>query len=57
MLFSLPAAWTDVVGEDPFVVVASGRCPFGIDGLLGLAALLDRWCSEPVSCDVERIMP
>jgi hypothetical protein len=57
VLFSLPAAWTDVVGEDPFVVVAAGRCPFGIDGLLGLAALLDRWCSQPVSRDVTRITP
>jgi Family of unknown function (DUF5372) len=40
-LFSLPAAWTDVVGEDPFVVAAAGRCPFSIEGLLGLAALVD----------------
>ena len=25
-LFSLPAAWTDAVAADPFVVVAAGRC-------------------------------
>ena len=41
VLFSLPAGWTDVIGEDPFVVVAAGRCAFTIDDLLGLAALVD----------------
>jgi len=25
---SLPVGWTDVVAEDPFVVVAAGRSPF-----------------------------
>jgi hypothetical protein len=33
-LFSLPAGWTDVVPADPFVVIADGRCPFTVDGLL-----------------------
>ena len=46
-LFSLPASWTDVVGEDPFVVVAAGRCPFTSDGLLALAALVDSFWSQP----------
>jgi hypothetical protein len=41
-LFSLPAAWTDAVSEDPFVVVAAGRAPFGTAGLLALADLVDR---------------
>ena len=41
-LFSLPAAWTDVVAADPFVVIAAGRCPFTTDGLLALADLIDR---------------
>ena len=41
-LFSLPAGWTDVVPADPFVVVAAGRCPFTADGLLAVAALVDR---------------
>jgi hypothetical protein len=27
-LVSLPAGWTDVVAEDPFVVIAAGRAPF-----------------------------
>jgi hypothetical protein len=38
-LFSLPAAWTDVVAADPFVVVAAGRAPFTTAGLLALADL------------------
>jgi hypothetical protein len=57
-LFSLPAAWTDVVGEDPFVVVAGGRCPFSVDGLLGLATLIDRLRAQPNrDHDVKEITP
>jgi len=41
-LFSLPAGWTDVAPADPFVVVAEGRCPFTMAGLLALADLADR---------------
>ena len=41
-LFSLPAAWTDVVAADPFVVIAAGRCPFTTAGLLALADLIGR---------------
>jgi len=41
-LFSLPAGWTDVAAADPFVVVAAGRCPFTVAGLLALADLADR---------------
>jgi len=40
LLLSLPVEWTDVVGEDPFVVVAAGRSPFHTVGLLGLAELV-----------------
>lgn len=39
-LKSLPAAWTDVVEPDPFVVVAAGRSPFRVQDLLALAGLL-----------------
>jgi hypothetical protein len=39
-LKSLPAAWTDVVEPDPFVVVAAGRSPFRVEDLLALANLL-----------------
>lgn len=41
-LLSLPAEWTDLVAEDPFVVLAAGRTPFRTDDLLELAALVDR---------------
>ena len=41
-LFSVPAGWTDVVPADPFAVIADGRCPFTVDGLLALADLVDR---------------
>jgi hypothetical protein len=39
-LVSLPAEWTDAVPEDPFVVVAGGRAPFHLEGLLALAELV-----------------
>lgn len=39
---SLPADWTDVVAVDPFVVVAAGRSPFHIAGLLELSDLIAR---------------
>ena len=39
-LFSLPAGRADVVPADPFTVIADGRCPFTIGGLLALADLI-----------------
>jgi hypothetical protein len=39
-LVSLPAEWTDAVPEDPFVVVACGRAPFHLEGLVALAELV-----------------
>jgi hypothetical protein len=45
-LFSLPAGWTDVAPVDAFVVIAAGRCPFTLAGLLDLAELVEqlmRW--------------
>ncbi len=57
-LFSLPAGWTDVVPADPFAVIADGRCPFTIDGLLALADLIGRLRSQPGSDEaVKRITP
>jgi hypothetical protein len=47
VLFSLPAGWTDAAVADPFVVIADGRCPFTVVGLLGLADLIDRLRSQP----------
>jgi len=44
-LVSLPAEWTDVVAEDPFVVLAAGRAPFHVAGLLELSDLVARLSS------------
>ena len=38
----LPASWTDVLGEDPFVTVAAGRSPLRVEDLLRLVDLIDR---------------
>jgi len=38
----LPASWTDVLGEDPFVTVAAGRSPLRLEDLLQLVDLIDR---------------
>ena len=40
-LRKIPAAWTDVVAADPFVVVAAGRSAFRPTDLLALADLID----------------
>jgi hypothetical protein len=59
-LLSLPVGWTDVVAEDPFVVVAAGRSPFCTAGLLELADLVARLRAERSASDppdVNRIMP
>ncbi len=37
---SLPAAWTDVEGPDPFLVVAAGRAHLRTADLLALVDLL-----------------
>lgn len=46
-LASLPAEWTDAVPEDPFVVVARGRAPFDLDGLLALSELVASAAARP----------
>jgi len=51
-LVSLLAEWTDPVREDPFVVVARGRAPFHLEGLLALSELvasLAGLCSQPAA--------
>ncbi len=60
LLLSLPVEWTDVVPEDPFVVVAAGRSPFTTAGLLELAELVARLCASRSSdgaSTVKRITP
>jgi len=39
-LVSLPAEWTDVVPDDPFLVVACGRVPFHLEGLVALSEMV-----------------
>jgi hypothetical protein len=41
-LTSLPAGWTSVGAEDPFLVIAAGRSPLHIATLPALAALVRR---------------
>ncbi len=50
---SLPAAWTDVVGVDPFVVLAEGRSYFRVQELLLLVSLV----RQEGDCDVSEILP
>ena len=55
-LFSLPAGWTDAAAADPFVVVAAGRAPFTMAGLLALADLCvpktsSRSCDQVIFVD------
>ncbi len=44
---SLPAAWTDAVLPDPFLIVAEGRVPFRTADLLAAAELVGRLKSGP----------
>jgi hypothetical protein len=41
-LTSLPARWTSVIAEDPFVAMAAGRSHFRVEDLVELAALVRR---------------
>lgn len=57
-LLSLPVEWTDLAGEDPFVVVAAGRSPFRTEDLLELAGLVRTLCQRRrAGAGVERITP
>jgi hypothetical protein len=40
-LSSIPACWTTVLAEDPFVAVAAGRCCFRYEDLLRLTDLVE----------------
>jgi hypothetical protein len=40
-LRKIPACWTNIVAEDPFVVVAGGRSAFRVADLLMLADLIE----------------
>jgi hypothetical protein len=54
---SLPAAWTDAVAPDPFVVAAAGLVPFRTADLLAAAELAARLRRRPqAGGPVSRIM-
>lgn len=40
-LRAMPAAWTDLVGDDPFAALAGGRAYFRVEDLLQLVSLID----------------
>lgn len=42
VLRSIPASWTTVLPEDPFVVLAAGRCLFRFEDLVKLADLVEK---------------
>jgi Family of unknown function (DUF5372) len=46
---SLPAAWTDVDGADPYVVLAAGRSYFRVEELLSLVSLVRQLGDSGVS--------
>jgi hypothetical protein len=41
-LSSIPACWTTVVADDPFVAMAGGRCFFRYEDLLKLVELVEK---------------
>ena len=41
-LSSIPACWTTVAAEDPFVEMARGRCFFRFEDLLKLVDLVEK---------------
>jgi hypothetical protein len=44
-LCSVPAAWTDLISEDPFNALAAGRAEFRVRELLDLAQMITRLMS------------
>ena len=47
-LVSVPASWTDVVPEDPFVRLAAGRSVFRLQDLTELVQLVEGLCRAAV---------
>ena len=41
-LVTVPAVWTDMAAEDPFVVMSAGRTAFRTEDLLAAAELVDQ---------------
>jgi hypothetical protein len=51
----IQAAWTDVVPDDAFRVVAAGRCAFRTEDLLAVAGLVDRLRAGGTGQDVDLV--
>jgi hypothetical protein len=41
-LISIPSGWTDLVAQDPFVVMAAGRSHFRVEDLVELVRLIEK---------------
>jgi hypothetical protein len=48
-LRSIPAGWTDVLGQDPFVMIAAGRSAFRVVDLLDLCRLVQGIAEQSLS--------
>jgi Family of unknown function (DUF5372) len=49
-LVTVPAAWTDMAAQDPFVVMAAGRAAFRTEDLLAAAEVVARLQHERGQC-------
>lgn len=54
---SLPAAWTDVDPDDPFVAIAAGRSALRVEDLIALATLLEGLRPVKAARRVKRTTP
>jgi hypothetical protein len=45
-LTSIPAEWTDLLGPDPFAVIAQGRSAFRVVDLLELVSLVKEFPTQ-----------
>ena len=45
-LRSIPAAWTDVVAADPFVILSAGHSAFRLTDLVEVVRLVASWGEE-----------
>ncbi|RLB80921.1 MAG: hypothetical protein DRH17_10670 [Deltaproteobacteria bacterium] len=52
-LASVPASWTSIIPEDPFVKIAAGRSFFHIDDLIDLCNLIEDIKGDSRVCTVQ----
>ena len=53
-LESMPASWTDMTAEEPFIAVSAGRAYFRVDDLVRLISLLESWTGPAAGEAVQR---